>query len=392
MSPIRYSILVRNSKDPALIRERMVRRYYETRNYSQVAREFGTKRQRVKFWVERFEKEGIDGLRDKSRAPHNIPHKTSKDVEEKIKQIAISRKYSIGQDRIQLELLKRYDIKVSTSTINRIMHEHGLIKRALKKHQKKMNITKYRKKLKALRDWQIDVKDLIDIPNIFALIKLGILPRYQYSAKDVVTGVSFFCYAFEHSEINSIRFAQAILEHLKGYGINLREITFQTDNGSEFIGCIFKKKPSGFTELVEKVYLARHQTIPVGRKEYNGSVESFHARIEKEFYDIETFNSLGEFLSKAWTFELYWNLERENLKLKKTPFQIVKEKCAIYDPGIVNFQPFILDEVRTFWIPHYQKQSVPYVADEIINRYENPCNQPRFNLNKGSNFRGRGTS
>jgi hypothetical protein len=55
------------------------------------------------------------------------------------------------------------------------MHEHGLIKRALKKHQKKMNIT------------QIDVKD----------IKLGILSRYQYSAKDVVTGVSFFCYAFK---------------------------------------------------------------------------------------------------------------------------------------------------------------------------------------------------
>jgi hypothetical protein len=151
------------------------------------------------------------------------------------------------------------------------MHEHGLIKRALKKHQKKMNIKKYRKKLKALRDWQIDVKD----------IKLGILPRYQYSAKDVVNGVSFFCYAF--------RFAQAILEHLKGYGINLREITFQMDNGSEFIGYIFKKKPSGFTELVEKVYRARHQRI-------------FHARIEREFYDIETFN-----------FELYWNFERGNL-------------------------------------------------------------------------------
>jgi len=46
----------------------------------------------------------------------------------------------------------------------------------------------------------------------------------------------------------------------------------QTDNGSEFIGYIFKKKPSGFTELVEKVYLARHQRI-------------FQARIEKEFYD-----------------------------------------------------------------------------------------------------------
>jgi hypothetical protein len=86
---------------------------------------------------------------------------------------------------------------------------------------------------------------------------------------------------------------------LKRYGINPREITFQTDNGSEFIGCIFKKKPSGFTELVEKVYCAIHQTIPVGRKKYNGSVESFHARIEKEFYDIERFYSLMEFLNKA---------------------------------------------------------------------------------------------
>jgi hypothetical protein len=36
------------------------------------------------------------------------------------------------------------------------------------------------------------------------------------------------------------------------------------------------------------------------------------------------------------------------LKLKKTPFQIVKEKCAIYDPGIVNFQlgyPIIKNKV-----------------------------------------------
>ena len=35
------------------------------------------------------------------------------------------------------------------------------------------------------------------------------------------------------------------------------------------------------------------------------------------------------------------------------------------NPKIVNFQPFILDEMRTYWIPHYQKQSVPYAADEI---------------------------
>jgi hypothetical protein len=42
----------------------------------------------------------------------------SKDVEEKIKQIAISRRYSIGQDRIQLELLKRYDIDNARARID----------------------------------------------------------------------------------------------------------------------------------------------------------------------------------------------------------------------------------------------------------------------------------
>ena len=116
--------------------------------------------------------------------------------------------------------------------------------------------------------------------------------------------------------------------------------------------------------MVEKIYHGKHQTIPVGKKEYLGSVESFHDRIEDEFYDIETFNSLAEFLGKAWSFILYWNLDRENLELKKTPFRLIKEKCHILNPAIANFQPFILDEMKTLW-PDYLQKSVPYVADEL---------------------------
>jgi len=365
MSNIPYSMLIRNSKQPELIRERMIKRYYEIGNYSQVAREYGTKRQRVKFWVQRYEQEGIEGLKDKSKAPHHIPHKTPKEIEKKIQEIAKAKKYSIGQDRIQSELRKE-GIKRSTSTINRIMHDLDLIKKRLKKYQRKRQISEYRKKLRALRNWQIDVKDLIDIPNIYALVITGIVPRYQYSAKDVVTGTIFLSYAWQQIEINSIRFVQAIIGHLERFGIHSSEITIQTDNGPEFIGCIFKKEPSAFTKLIEKIYHGKHQTIPIGRKEYNGSVESLHDRIEDEFYDIEKFNSSREFLSKAWTFTLYWNLDRENLKLKKTPFRLIKEKCHIFDPAIANFQPFILDEMKTLWIPHYFQKSVPYVADELI--------------------------
>jgi len=45
MSNIPYFMLIKNSKHPELIRERMVQRYYQILNYSQVAREYGTKRQ-----------------------------------------------------------------------------------------------------------------------------------------------------------------------------------------------------------------------------------------------------------------------------------------------------------------------------------------------------------
>lgn len=121
----------------------MVKRDYQILNYSQVAREYGTKRERVKFWAERFEEEGIEGLEDKSRAPHSIPHKTPKEIEEKIREIAKAKKYSIGQDRIQSEL-KKEGIKRSTSTINRILHSLDLIKKRLKKYQRKGQISEYR--------------------------------------------------------------------------------------------------------------------------------------------------------------------------------------------------------------------------------------------------------
>jgi hypothetical protein len=59
-------------------------------------------------------------------------------------------------------------------------------------------------------------------------------------------------------------------------------------------------------------------------------------------------------------------IDKENLKLKKMPFRLIKEKCHIFNPGIANFQPFVLDEMRTLWF-HYLQKGVPYVTEEITN-------------------------
>lgn len=344
----------------------MVERYYELgKNASLTAREFQTKRQTVTEWVVRYEEEGLTGLQNQSRAPHFCPHKTPTEVEKRIKELRISKKHRIGQDRIQWQLGREGLPAPSTAAINRILHDADLMKKRRRKWQKKKECAEWKKTIRALRFWEVDVKYLTDIPELVLGIGLLGFPKYEYTARDVLTGVTFIAYAHDLSIMNTTRFVQVLFEHLKKYGIHSSEIMVQTDNGSENIGCITAKHDSALTAMIEKTYHAKHQTIPPATPRFNGSVESFHGRIEYEFYTVEMYCSLFQFLSKSYTFLLDWNLERANLETKKTPFELIKQKTGILDPGIGDWQPWLLDEMKTYFIPHYQLKSVPYVADEV---------------------------
>jgi hypothetical protein len=132
----------------------------------------------------------------------------------------------------------------------------------------------------------------------------------------------------------------------------------------ENIGCITAKHDSALTYLIEDVYRGEHMTIPPATPRFNGSVESFHGRIENEFYTVETFHSLSELLSKTYTFILDWNLTRVTLK-NKTLFELIRQKTHILDPRICDWKLWILDEMRTWPGLHYRSRGVPYVADEV---------------------------
>lgn len=77
-----------------MIRQAMVRRYYELgNNASKTAREFNTKRQIVAKWVRRYEEKGQAGLRDFSRRPlRPCRHQTPLAVEKKIVAIVKAKK------------------------------------------------------------------------------------------------------------------------------------------------------------------------------------------------------------------------------------------------------------------------------------------------------------
>lgn len=114
--------------------------------------------------------------------------------------------------------------------------------------------------------------------------------------------------------------------------------------------------------MVEKTFGARHCTIPPATFHFKGSVENFHGRIEDEFYDLEDLSNTPDLLSKAFTYMLYFNLERPNLNLKKTPLEAVQQHTHIQDPHFMAFPPLLLDHLPLFG-PHLH--SVYDVADEV---------------------------
>lgn len=59
-------------------------KYAEENGISKTARDYRTTRLTVRKWVRRYKEKGLNGLKDRSRAPHHIPHKTPKEIEEKV--------------------------------------------------------------------------------------------------------------------------------------------------------------------------------------------------------------------------------------------------------------------------------------------------------------------
>jgi len=111
---------------------------------------------------------------------------------------------------------------------------------------------------------------------------------------------------------------------------------------------------------------SQHLRIPPAAHTYQSDVETVHRLVEDEFFDLETFSSRGEFLAKAQTYQLYFNLARSNShKENQTPWQIIErlaprsplELCLLppafldyylndsegYDePFLFQFWPFVL--------------------------------------------------
>jgi L-fucose isomerase-like protein len=76
------------------------------------------------------------------------------------------------------------------------------------------------------------------------------LPEFQYTAREMKSGIVFYAFAYNNNSANEALFAAYLSNHLKKYGIEMDLTIYQTDNGSEFIGNVKKKEGDSAFEVV----------------------------------------------------------------------------------------------------------------------------------------------
>lgn len=349
MCPYLYYQVMRQCKDRKQLRYQMVTSV-EKRGIKPTARAFKTHRNTVRKWYRRWQQGGYQALEDLSKRPKHSPNATP-DKERK-RLVLLKKKYKrIGAEQIQaIE-----GVTTSARTMRKIWREEGISSRKRrKKHVTKRNLRAVKKRWALFQQIDEDTKDLFDIPEYWTQMRRLNLPRVQYTARDVTSGLTYLAFAQERSLTYATLFTRYLNQQLLACGADLSRTTRQTDNGVEYIGSWQAKKTSAYTLAVESVPGQQHKTIPIRAHRFQADVETLHNLVEVEFFELEQFKDRWDFLQKAYSYQLFFNLKRPNsYKEFQTPWQIASKKNPKLPVEIARIPPLFLDDAFNRNLAHF---------------------------------------
>jgi len=345
MCPYKYYHVMKQSKDKKQWRLKMVQAALDG-GIKPTARAFHTSPPVVRKWLKRFKSQGYDGLNDASRRPHWSPNETPSYLKEHV--IQLKHKYKrLGAENIKtLE-----DLSMAPKTMRKIWRQANIPSRKRpKKHVTKNNLREVKKKYKLFERMCEDTKDLIDIPEYWTQMKALSLPKVQYTFREISCGPLFLGFANQRSLTHSVLFAIYINHFLKKFNALPEQSVRQTDNGSEYIGSWNAKNPSDYTLAIESLPGQRHNTIIPGAHTWQSDVETIHNLMEMEFYEIESFSSRLDFINKASSYQLFFNLKRPNsYKEHQNPWQLAHEKNPKLDKRLLMIPAVDLDRLLLWY-------------------------------------------
>lgn len=297
---------------------------------TEVAVQVGVSRQSVHAWVARYLSEGIAGLADRSSRPRSCPHQAAESVERAV--LEFRREHPRwGAKRIRLELLRRppqwLDGPVpSTSTINRILRRHELVRSRPRKRPRDSFIRFERPGPMQL--WGIDTVGGIELVNPVT----GELREAK-----IVTGVddhSRFCVMAKVVERATARaVCLAFAEALARYGVPEEVIT---DNGKQFTDRFSRHGPSRGEVLFDKICrrngITHRLTAPASPNQ-SGKVERFHGTFRPEIGEVGPFESLEAAQAAVDVWVADYNRERPHQGLDDQQPVVPADRFASADPG-----------------------------------------------------------
>ena len=307
---------------------------------SEAARRLCTTTKTIRLWRDRYREDKEHGLQNQSRVGQNHPLKMpQKDVD-----AIIQERKKRGNPGART-IIHNLNLHYSAKTVHKVIKMYCTINKHRTRYRKKKDMAAVKAQYKPMEKIQIDTKYYNDIPEQYEAYLQGIIPKYQITARDYRTGMTFMGFTNHKDTVSTAIFADYLIGYLKGLGYEPKEIVFQSDNGTEFIDPLYHET------TVFETTLAKHGVgytrIPPAAPRFNSDVETFHNTIENEFLNIEKFTSLVEFLIKAFIYLNYYNhLRRIRTRGNKSPVQIIAELGNNLSKMNLCFIPIFCDIYR----------------------------------------------
>ena len=328
-----------------VLRQRVVT-YAREHGIKATFRAFGCSRNTVRKWLRRYQAGKPASLVERSRRPQTCPHQTPSAVEGLV--VRLRNQTGFGAERLKQE----FDVPCSVGAIGRILRQRQLVQPRKKKPQTKKLLREVKRHWPLFGQLSADTKYLQDIPLYWPQMRRLRLPGFQYTVREVVSGLTFVAYADEISKTYATLMAERVSAHLAWSGIDLTQVEWQTDNGCEFQQGQEKR---GLPATVRALG-SRHHYIPVKAYTWQSDVETVHRLQEDEFFDRETFCSPADFWNKLSTYWYYFNIARKNRgKEWKSPLQIIQELNPHIHPTIASWRPLDLSALHRQYFPRYER-------------------------------------
>lgn len=286
---------MKSDQDELRRRRIWVQLYAETKDAGLVCRRCGISRPTLRLWWKRFLIKEEDGLLSLSRRPHHSPGRVLD--QERIDRILVLRdERKLGPKRIQAELLRHHDIRLSTATIWKVLRAHE--RAPLSRRRPPENPQRYSRPLPGDRV-QVD------------MMKVG-PGRFQYTAIDDCTRLRVLGLYPRRTARHAVHF----LEHrmIEEFPFPIERV--QTDRGGEFFGMAFQ-------EALQQ-YCIKFRPNRPRAPHLNGKVERSQQTDWVEFYStVNVENPSRSTLLEEWQFFYNWHRPHSALG-GKTPM----ERCC----------------------------------------------------------------